>query len=111
MTRTRTHLKRQDVFKCHFCLKFIKISNKICPHCKIETEYSRKSLDEKLAMSVSEIGLDTRIINKLDEISVYYVYELLSCTKSDLMGIKGFGDSYYQEVIRKLTSIGLKVNS
>ena len=63
-------------------------------------------LREKLQMSCAEIGLAVRTTNCLEERGVFTVYDLLNCTRDDLLSISNFGEKTLEEVYKSLEGVG-----
>ncbi len=60
----------------------------------------------KLEMSTAEIGLAVRTTNCLEERGVFTVFDLLNCTREDLLSISNFGEKTLEEVYKALENIG-----
>lgn len=69
-------------------------------------EIRRRQLNEKLEMSMAEIGLSVRTTNCLDEQGVSTVGDLLKCKRSDLLNIPNFGEKTLEEVFNALEKLG-----
>ncbi|MBR4834471.1 MAG: DNA-directed RNA polymerase subunit alpha [Thermoguttaceae bacterium] len=69
-------------------------------------ELKRREMQEKLDMSLAEIGLSVRTTNCLDEQGVSTVGELLKCKRADLLSIPNFGEKTLEEVFNALEKIG-----
>jgi DNA-directed RNA polymerase subunit alpha len=65
-----------------------------------------KDLQERLDMSTAEIGLSVRTTNCLEEKGIFTVYDLLHCTRDDLLSISNFGEKTLEEVYKALEGIG-----
>jgi DNA-directed RNA polymerase subunit alpha len=65
-----------------------------------------KDLQERLDMSTAEIGLSVRTTNCLEEKGIFTVYDLLNCTRDDLLSISNFGEKTLEEVYKALEGIG-----
>jgi len=65
-----------------------------------------RELEEKLDLSMAEIGLSVRTINCLEEKGIFTVNNLLHCTRDDLLGISNFGEKTLQEVFQALEGVG-----
>lgn len=61
---------------------------------------------QRLEMSTAEIGLAVRTTNCLEERGVFTVYDLLHCTREDLLSISNFGEKTLEEVYKALEGIG-----
>lgn len=66
----------------------------------------RRELEEKLQMSLAELGLSVRTTNCLDEQGVSTVADLLRCRREDLLSIPNFGEKTLEEVFIALEKIG-----
>ncbi|MEX2170120.1 MAG: DNA-directed RNA polymerase subunit alpha C-terminal domain-containing protein [Pirellulales bacterium] len=62
--------------------------------------------NDRLEMSTAEIGLAVRTTNCLEEKGVFTVYDLLNCSRDDLLSISNFGEKTLEEVYKALESIG-----
>jgi DNA-directed RNA polymerase subunit alpha len=62
-------------------------------------------LENKLDMSLAEIGLSVRTTNCLEERGILTVQHLLNCTREDLLSISNFGEKTLEEVYQALESI------
>jgi len=69
-------------------------------------EIRRRQLEEKLQMSMAEVGLSVRTTNCLDEQGISTVGDLLKCKRSDLLNIPNFGEKTLEEVFRALEKLG-----
>jgi DNA-directed RNA polymerase subunit alpha len=65
-----------------------------------------QDLRQRLEMSTAEIGLAVRTTNCLEEKGVFTVYDLLNCTREDLLSISNFGEKTLEEVYKALEGIG-----
>jgi DNA-directed RNA polymerase subunit alpha len=65
-----------------------------------------RDMKAKLEMSTAEIGLAVRTTNCLEERGVFTVYDLLHCTREDLLSISNFGEKTLEEVYKALENIG-----
>jgi len=65
-----------------------------------------EDMKDKLEMSTAEIGLAVRTTNCLEERGVFTVYDLLNCTRDDLLSISNFGEKTLEEVYKALESVG-----
>jgi DNA-directed RNA polymerase subunit alpha len=63
-------------------------------------------MQEKLDLSMAEIGLSVRTTNCLDEQGISTVGELLKCTRADLLSIPNFGEKTLEEVFNALEKLG-----
>lgn len=70
-------------------------------------ELRRREMQEKLDMSMAEIGLSVRTTNCLDEQGISTVGELLKCKRADLLSIPNFGEKTLEEVFNALEKLGL----
>lgn len=61
---------------------------------------------DRLEMSTAEIGLAVRTTNCLEEKGVFTVYDLLNCSRDDLLSISNFGEKTLEEVYKALEGIG-----
>ena len=62
--------------------------------------------NDRLEMSTAEIGLAVRTTNCLEEKGVFTVYDLLNCSRDDLLSISNFGEKTLEEVYKALETIG-----
>ena len=69
-------------------------------------EIKRREIQEKLDLSMAEIGLSVRTTNCLDEQGISTVGELLKCKRSDLLSIPNFGEKTLEEVFNALEKLG-----
>lgn len=69
-------------------------------------EIKRREMQEKLDLSMAEIGLSVRTTNCLDEQGISTVGELLKCQRSDLLSIPNFGEKTLEEVFNALEKLG-----
>jgi DNA-directed RNA polymerase subunit alpha len=69
-------------------------------------EIRRRELQEKLDLSMAEIGLSVRTTNCLDDQGISTVGELLKCTRADLLSIPNFGEKTLEEVFNALEKLG-----
>ncbi|MBR4105145.1 MAG: DNA-directed RNA polymerase subunit alpha [Thermoguttaceae bacterium] len=70
------------------------------------SEIRRREMQEKLDLSMAEIGLSVRTTNCLDEQGISTVGELLKCKRSDLLSIPNFGEKTLEEVFNALEKLG-----
>ena len=63
-------------------------------------------MDEKMQLSLAEIGLSVRTTNCLDEQGVSTVADVLRCKRSDLLNIPNFGEKTLEEVFDALERLG-----
>ena len=66
----------------------------------------QRQLQEKLQMSLAEVGLSVRTTNCLDEQGVSTVDDLLKCKRADLLNIPNFGEKTLEEVFAALEKLG-----
>lgn len=69
-------------------------------------ELKRREMNEKLEMSMAEIGLSVRTTNCLDEQGISTVEDLLKCKRADLLNIPNFGEKTLEEVFNALEKLG-----
>ena len=69
-------------------------------------EIKRREMQEKLDLSMAEIGLSVRTTNCLDEQGISTIGELLKCKRSDLLSIPNFGEKTLEEVFNALEKLG-----
>jgi DNA-directed RNA polymerase alpha subunit len=62
--------------------------------------------DERLALSLSEIGLSVRTVNFLEEARIYTVGDLLDCKVDRVLKIKNIGLTTLQTIYDALAKIG-----
>jgi DNA-directed RNA polymerase subunit alpha len=62
--------------------------------------------DERLERSLSEIKIDVRTVNCLDEQKIFTVRDLLNCTPERLLEIPNFGVKTLETVYKALAKIG-----
>ena len=67
-----------------------------------------RSVEEKLKLSLNELGLKVRTVNVLEGDNVLYVEDLLECTADDLLAIPNFGPATLKEVLDKLAELGFE---
>jgi DNA-directed RNA polymerase subunit alpha len=65
-----------------------------------------QDMKQRLEMSTAEIGLAVRTTNCLEERGVFTVYDLLHCTREDLLSISNFGEKTLEEVYKALENVG-----
>lgn len=66
----------------------------------------RREMNEKLSMSLAEIGLSVRTTNCLDEQGISTVADLLKCRRQTLLNIPNFGEKTLEEVFKALERLG-----
>lgn len=66
----------------------------------------RREMNEKLSMSLAEIGLSVRTTNCLDEQGISTVADLLKCRRQTLLNIPNFGEKTLEEVFKALEKLG-----
>ena len=66
------------------------------------------TMQEKLDMTIPELGLNTRTINFLERKDILTVRSLLQCTAKELLEINNFGKKSLEEVYKALALIGFK---
>jgi DNA-directed RNA polymerase subunit alpha len=71
-------------------------------------ELTNQGIKDKLEMSTAEIGLAVRTTNCLEERGIFTVYDLLQCTRDDLLSISNFGEKTLEEVYKALEKIGFE---
>lgn len=71
-----------------------------------QAELAEQDLEEKLDMSIAEIGLSVRTTNCLEEHGILIVRELLQRHPKDLLAIPNFGEKTLEEVYKALEGIG-----
>lgn len=69
-------------------------------------ELQQQDLEEKLEMSIAEIGLSVRTTNCLEEHGILTVEDLLKKRPKDLLAIPNFGEKTLEEVYKALEKIG-----
>lgn len=69
-------------------------------------ELPESVVDERLAMSIAELGLSVRTQNFLEARKIFTVNDLVHKTRGDLLSIPGFGDACLEEVYKGLEGIG-----
>ena len=69
-------------------------------------ELARQDLEEKLEMSIAEIGLSVRTTNCLEDHGILTVRDLLQRRPKDLLAIPNFGEKTLEEVYKALEGIG-----
>lgn len=78
------------------------------PQAKAETEPSRLSMPEELYnMPVEQLSLSVRTMNCLRRGGIATVGELASKEEKDLMALRNFGQKSKQEIIDRLSALGL----
>ena len=63
-------------------------------------------VQERLELSIAEIGLQVRTTNCLEEHGIFTVQDLLNTKSATLLGISNFGEKTLQEVYGALAKIG-----
>jgi len=69
-------------------------------------ELLQQDMEEKLEMSIAEIGLSVRTTNCLEEHGILTVRDLLYRRPKDLLAIANFGEKTLEEVYKALEEIG-----
>ena len=69
-------------------------------------EIKRRLLNERLQMSMAELGLSVRTTNCLDERGISTIGDLLRCKRCDLLKIPNFGEKTLDEVFNALEKLG-----
>lgn len=69
-------------------------------------DVKRREMNEKLSMSLAEIGLSVRTTNCLDEQGISTVADLLKCRRQTLLNIPNFGEKTLEEVFKALERLG-----
>jgi DNA-directed RNA polymerase subunit alpha len=69
-------------------------------------ELAQQDMEEKLDMSIAEIGLSVRTTNCLEEHGILTVRDLLQRRPKDLLAIPNFGEKTLEEVYKALEGIG-----
>ncbi|MBQ9874152.1 MAG: DNA-directed RNA polymerase subunit alpha [Thermoguttaceae bacterium] len=69
-------------------------------------EIKRRQLNERLKMSIAELGLSVRTTNCLDERGISTIGDLLKRNRSDLLKIPNFGEKTLEEVFIALEKLG-----
>ena len=65
-----------------------------------------RQLQERLEMSIAELGLPVRTMNCLEEQGIHTVRQLLESDPKRLLGIANFGQKTLEEVYKALERIG-----
>jgi len=65
--------------------------------------------ETKLGMSLAELDLSVRATNCLESENITTVRDLVSCTETQLLEVRNFGETTLQEVREKLADIGLRL--
>ena len=68
-----------------------------------------QDLEAKLNMSLAELDLSVRATNCLESENINTVRDLVSQTEDQLLEVRNFGDTTLQEVVEKLTMLGLRL--
>lgn len=66
----------------------------------------RRDMEQKLGMSMAELGLTVRTTNCLEEQGIHDVQSLLGKKTSDLLSISNFGEKTLSEVYDRLEEFG-----
>lgn len=69
-------------------------------------ELQQQDLEEKLDMSIAEIGLSVRTTNCLEDHGILRVRDLLYQRPKDLLAIANFGEKTLEEVYKALEALG-----
>jgi transcriptional regulator with XRE-family HTH domain len=75
-----------------------------------EDENGKKIVDikeEAIEMTIDELDLTTRTINYLKRAGIITVKDLVSKTEDDIINLRNFRTSSFEEVLQKLNSFGL----
>ena len=67
--------------------------------------------DDRLELSLAEIGLSVRTVNCLEDCGIFTVKDLLSCTPDRLLEIPNFGPKTLQAVYDALEKVGFHRHS
>ena len=62
----------------------------------------------RLAMPLADAGLSQRLCNKLEELEIFTVHDLLDSTEQELLSLRNFGEGALQECLRALGRMGFK---
>jgi DNA-directed RNA polymerase subunit alpha len=65
--------------------------------------------DERFAMSIDELDLSVRTLNALRRADITTLGELLTKEERDLMALRNFGQKSKQEIVDKLSAMGLSL--
>ena len=65
--------------------------------------------DERFTMSIEELDLSVRTLNALRRADITTLGELLSKEEKDLLALRNFGQKSKQEIVDKLTQMGLSL--
>jgi DNA-directed RNA polymerase alpha subunit len=68
--------------------------------------WTREVLKDALDMPLVEFGLSTKTVNRLEEVGIIRVRDLLKSNKAVLMAIPSFGSKSFEEVIIALREHG-----
>jgi DNA-directed RNA polymerase subunit alpha len=66
----------------------------------------KQVLNDRLDMSLAEIGLTVRTTNCLEERGIFTVRDLLNCKPQFLLSISNFGEKTLEEVYKSLENVG-----
>ena len=62
----------------------------------------------RLALPLADVGLSQRLCNKLEELEIITVHDLLDSTEQELMALRNFGEAAMAECLRALARMGFK---
>ena len=87
---------------------FVELSEEIGSKA-IVVEKSESTQDKVLEMTIEELDLSVRSFNCLKRAGINTVADLVNTTEEDMMKVRNLGRKSYEEVVNKLTDMGLNL--
>ncbi len=85
---------------------FVELSDEIGAQ-SVVVEKSESTQDKVLEMTIEELDLSVRSFNCLKRAGINTVADLVNTTEEDMMKVRNLGRKSYEEVVNKLSDLGL----
>ncbi|MGM9639258.1 MAG: DNA-directed RNA polymerase subunit alpha [Butyricicoccaceae bacterium] len=85
---------------------FVELSDEIGSKATV-VDHVESSQDKALEMTIEELDLSVRSFNCLKRAGINTVQDLVNTTEEDMMKVRNLGRKSYEEVVNKLTDMGL----
>lgn len=74
---------------------------------KEEGDINESTIGKLLNTTIEDMGLSTRSYNGLKRVSINTLRDLIKLTRQDLLDIKNLGEKSFNEIIKKVSELGL----
>ena len=85
---------------------FVELSDEIGSKATV-VDHVESTQDKVLEMTIEELDLSVRSFNCLKRAGINTVQDLVNTTEEDMMKVRNLGRKSYEEVVNKLTDMGL----